>query len=138
MRFPAFSFQKFSGGTGPRTPLEMMDFSPSYGSSRPTTIYFSKNSSYLKPSRKPWTLRNYDGDGDGNVRKGNGFNKRNNNSARASRFFANFLTVTARLGREMTDQILSLLENGNGKVINGTISFLTRSPPFSSNLISVL
>ena len=52
MHFPAFSFQKFSGGPGPRAPLEMMGFSPSYGSSGPTTVYFSRNYSYLKPSRK--------------------------------------------------------------------------------------
>ena len=52
MHFPAFSFQKFSGGAGPWTPLEMMGFSPSYGSSRPTTTYFSKNSSYLKTLKK--------------------------------------------------------------------------------------
>ena len=57
MHFPAaFSFQKFSGGAGTRTLLEMMGFiiSLSYGSSGPTIIYFSKNSSYLKPLRKPW------------------------------------------------------------------------------------
>ena len=42
LRFPAFSFQKFSRGAGSQTPLEMMGFSPSYGSSGPTTVYFSR------------------------------------------------------------------------------------------------
>jgi len=56
MRFPAFSFQKFSRGAGPQSPLEMMGFSPSYGSSGPTTVYFSKNSSYLNLKENPVSL----------------------------------------------------------------------------------
>ena len=43
------------------------------------------------------TLRNYDGDGNGNVRESNRFNEQNNNSARASRFFVNFFAVLAQL-----------------------------------------
>ena len=42
------------------------------------------------------TLQNYDGDGKGIVKK------RNNNSARASRFFVHFFAVPAQLRREMT------------------------------------
>ena len=42
-------FKNFAGEQAPGLPLEMMGFSPSYGSSGPTTVYISKNSSYLKP-----------------------------------------------------------------------------------------
>ena len=44
-----------------------------------------------------WTLRNYDGDSNGNLKKNNRFNQQNNNSARASCFFVNFFAVRARL-----------------------------------------
>ena len=43
------------------------------------------------------TLRNYDGDGNGNFKKSHKFNEQNNNSARASCFFVNFFAVLARL-----------------------------------------
>ena len=48
------------------------------------------------------TLRNHDDHGNGNVKKQLGFNEQNNNSARASRFFAHFFAFTAQLRREMT------------------------------------
>ena len=47
------------------------------------------------------TLRNYDGDRNGNVKIRNRFNEQNSNSARASRFFGNFFAVPAQLRREM-------------------------------------
>ena len=72
------------------------------------------------------TLRNYDGDGNGNIIKSNRFNEQNNNSARASCFFVNFFAVLARLW-QWHGQILSLPENGNGKAINSTISVWTRA-----------
>ena len=45
----------------------------------------------------------------------NRFNKKNNNSTRASRFFVHFFAVLAQLRREMIKFFTSLLENGNGK-----------------------
>ena len=70
------------------------------------------------------TLRNYDGDGNGNFKKINRFNEQNNNSARASCFFVNFFAVLARLW-QWHGQILSLPENG--KAINSIISVWTRA-----------
>ena len=52
----------------------------------------------------------------GKRQESNRFNEKNNNSARASRFFVHFFAVPVR------DQILSLLENENGKAINSTWS----------------
>ena len=48
------------------------------------------------------SLRNDDGDGDGNEngKKEIGLEKQNNNFARASRFFVHFSTVVSRLQRE--------------------------------------
>ena len=48
------------------------------------------------------SLRNDDGDGDGNEngKKAIGLDKQNNNFARASRFFVHFSAVVARLQRE--------------------------------------
>ena len=63
------------------------------------------------------TLRDYDGDGNGNVKNTIGFMSKTN------------------------DPILSWLENGNGKTINLTVSLWTRvhgSPLFSSKLNSLL
>ena len=59
-------------------------------------------------------------------KKSNRFNEQKNNFARASRFFVHEMM--------WNDQILSLLENGNGKAINSTISVWIRaqSPLFSS------
>ena len=73
----------------------------------------------------------------GKSKKKNRFNKKNNNSLSASRFFANVFAVPAQK-TTWNDQLLSLLENGNGKVINITSSVWTwtRPPHFSSNLIS--
>ena len=75
------------------------------------------------------TLQNYDGEGIGTSEK------QSNNFARASRFFVNFFACTTKNG-----QILSLLEKGNGKAINSTISVWTRarSHAFTSNLNSLL
>ena len=55
------------------------------------------------------TLRNYDGDGNGNAKKSNGSNALNSNSARASRFFCAFL-CRPRTNTTWNDQMLSLLE----------------------------
>ena len=52
----------------------------------------------------------------GKRQESNRFNEKNNNSARASRFFVHFFAIPAR------DQILSLLENASGKAINSTWS----------------
>ena len=52
----------------------------------------------------------------GKRQESNRFNEKNNNSARASRFFVHFFAVPVR------DQILSLLENENNKAINSTWS----------------
>ena len=41
------------------------------------------------------TLRNYDVDGNGNVKKNNGISEQNSNSARASHFFVHFFAVSA-------------------------------------------
>ena len=63
------------------------------------------------------TLRDYDGDGNGNFKNTIGFMSKTN------------------------DPILSWLENANGKTINLTVSLLTRvhgSPLFSSKLNSLL
>ena len=46
------------------------------------------------------SLRNDDGDGNRNGKKARGLDWQNNNFARASRFFAHFSTVIARLQRE--------------------------------------
>ena len=79
------------------------------------------------PHDRTGTLRNNDGDDNGNF-------------ARASRFFSTFLrrpcTTTT-----WNDQILSfLLEDGYGKAMNSTISVWTRAwpPLFSSNINSLL
>ena len=79
------------------------------------------------------TLQNHDDDGNGNViNKYFRFNAQNNNSARASCFFCIFLCLHCTT-TTWNDQILSLLEKGNGKAINSTISVWTRarSPLFS-------
>ena len=49
------------------------------------------------------TLRNYDGDGNENVKKNNRFNEQNNNFARASRFFVHFFVIPAQVRREMAN-----------------------------------
>ena len=54
------------------------------------------------------TLRNLDGDVNGNVKKSISFNEHNNNFARASRLFVNFIQLQTWQGR-----ILRSLENGN-------------------------
>ena len=54
-----------------------------------------------RPSPWPAGLRNYDGDGNGNVKKAIRVNEQNNIFARASRFFAHFFAISAQLRREM-------------------------------------
>ena len=54
------------------------------------------------------TLRNYDGDGNGN--DGSRFSKQNKNSARASPFFVDIFAVPCT----WPDQILSLLDRRIG------------------------
>ena len=48
------------------------------------------------------SLRCHDGDGDANVKKAIGLIRKTTKSARASRFFVHFFTVTVRLGREIS------------------------------------
>ena len=83
------------------------------------------------------TLRNYDGDSNGNLKKSNRFNQQNNNSARASCFFVNFFAVRARLW-QWHGQILSLPENGNDNFYHlclnsgaGPLSSVAKIPFFS-------
>ena len=66
--------------------------------------------------------------------KSNRLNEQNNNSARASRFFCTFLCCHC-ITTTWNGQILSLLENRNGKAIYSTTSvwIRARSPLFSSN-----
>ena len=93
------------------------------------------------------TFRNYDGEGDGD---GDGDGDCNGNVEESIRFWAKqqlctcitlFCTFLCLPCTTVTwnDQILSLLENGNGKAINSTISIWTRArlPLFSSNLNSL-
>ena len=50
------------------------------------------------------TLRNYDSDGNENVKKKNNrFNEQNNNFARVSRFFVHFFVIPAQLRREIAN-----------------------------------
>ena len=65
------------------------------------------------PSSHLGTLRTTTGR-QGERQTSNRFNKQNNNSTRASRFFVHFFAVLAQLRREMTKFFTSLLENGNG------------------------
>ena len=84
------------------------------------------------------TLRNYNGDDNGNFKKSHKFNEQNNNSARASCFFVNFFAVLARLW-QWHGQILSQLpENGNGKAINSIASDWTRARVPSLQFLSFL
>ena len=92
-----------------------------------------------KRTRARWTLatlRNYDGDGKENVKKALGLMSKTTTLHVHHAFFLRFLCTTTT----WNDQILSLLENGNGKAINSTISVLIRMrfPLFSSNQNSLL
>ena len=92
-----------------------------------------------KRTRTRWalaTLRNYDGDGKENVKKALGLMSKTTTLHVHHAFFLRFLYTTTT----WNDQILSLLENGNCKAINSTISVWTRarSPLFSSNQNSLL
>ena len=78
------------------------------------------------------TLRNYDGDGNGrDVKTAIGL--------MSITLFCRFLCRPWITGT-WPDQILSLLGNGNGRVINSTISVTTRARSllFSSNPVSLL
>ena len=85
------------------------------------------------------TLRNYNGEGKENVKKNNRFNEQNNNPARASRLFCTLLCCTCTT-TTWNDHTLSLLEYGNDKAINSTISVWTqaRPPLFESSQNSLL
>ena len=75
----------------------------------------------------------------GERQKNNRFNEQNNNPARASRLFCTFLCCTCTT-TTWNDHTLSLLDYGNDKTINSTISVWTRARPplFSSNQNSLL
>ena len=81
------------------------------------------------------TLRNYDGDGNGNVKKVIGLVSKTT-TLHVHHAFCTFLCRPC-ITRTWNDRILSLLGNGNGKAINSTISFRTRPPSllfsFTSN-----
>ena len=70
------------------------------------------------------TLRNYDGDGNGNVKKVIGLVSKTT-TLHVLHAFCTFL-CRPYITRTWNDRILSLLGNGNGKAINSTISFRTR------------
>ena len=64
------------------------------------------------------SLRNHDGDGNEYGKKAIDLDKKNNNFARASRFFVHFSAVVARLQRE-TAQFLVLSRTGtNGQQLS--------------------
>ena len=86
------------------------------------------------------TLRNYDGNGNGNVNVENsaGLLEQNNNSARASRFFVHFSAVRAQLQRELTKFLVDLRTGTARRWILISLWTPTRSPLFSSNLTSFI
>ena len=61
------------------------------------------------------SLRNADDDGNESGKKAIGLDKQKTNSARASRFFAHFSAVVARLQRETVCLISRFVEDGNPK-----------------------
>ena len=75
----------------------------------------------------------------GERQKNNRFNEQNNNPARASRLFCTLLCCTCTT-TTWNDHTLSLLEYGNDKAINSTISVWTqaRPPLFESSQNSLL
>ena len=90
------------------------------------------------PFQLTGTLRNYDGNGKENVKKTIGLmNKTTTLNVHHAQEHAFLLSVD---NYDVKWQILSFLENGNGKAINSTISVETRarSPLFSSNQNSLL
>ena len=84
------------------------------------------------------TLRNYNGDDNGNFKKSHKFNEQNNNSARASCFFVNFFAVLARLWQWHCQILSQLPENGNGKAINSIASDWTLARVPSLQFLSFL
>ena len=72
-------------------------------------------------------LRNYDGDGKGNVKKSRRFNEKNNNPARASRFFVHYFADPAKL-TTWNDQILYYICLNSGAV--PSIHLLSKLPSF--------
>ena len=84
------------------------------------------------------TLRNYDRDGNENVKKAIGLKSKQQHCACIT-LFCTFLCSPC-ITTTWNDQILSYLGNGDGKAINSTISVRTwaRSLLFSSNLNSLL
>ena len=83
-------------------------------------------------------LRNHNGDGEANVKKAIGLMSKTT-TLHVYHAICTFLCCPCTT-TTWNDQILSLLENGNGKAINSTISVLTRArfPLFSSNQNSLL
>ena len=81
---------------------------------------------------------NYDGDGNGNAQSQMGFMSKTT-TLHVHHAFCTFLCRPCTT-RTWNDQILSLLESGNGNAINVTFSLWTRtrSPLFSSNLTFLL
>ena len=74
------------------------------------------------------TLRNYEGDSNGNVQKAMGLKQQ---LCTCITVFCTFLCRPC-ITRTRNDQFLSLLGNGNGKEINSTISVRTQARSFSS------
>ena len=92
-----------------------------------------------RPARPTILSRPYETRRQRERQKSNRFNEQNNHSACASRFIVHFFAVPAQ-NTTWNDQILSLLENGNGKPINCIISVRTRVRAllFSAKLNSLL
>ena len=97
----------------------------------------------LGPLRKSiGTLRNYDGDCKENVKKAIGLiSKTATLRVHYAFLYISLLSLhNVNYDVKLNDQILSLLENGNGEAINSTISAWTRARSllFSSNQNSLL
>ena len=95
----------------------------------------------LGPLRKSiGTLRNYEGDGKENVKKAIGLMSKTTTLHVHHAFLHISLLSLHNCDVKLNDQILSLLENGNGKAMNSTICVWTRARSllFSSNQNSLL
>ena len=86
------------------------------------------------------TLRNYDGDCKENVKKAIGLMSKTATLRVHYAFLYISLLSLHNYDVKLNDQILSLLENGNGEAMNSTISVWTRARSllFSSNQNSLL
>ena len=86
----------------------------------------TKTNQMCRPNDSIGTLRNYDGDSDGNFKKGINFCTAKQQLRTSSPPFSTFL-CHCYLTTTWNDRILSVLENGDGKTIVCTISVWTRT-----------